>query len=413
MLGTLRDNFMANVSRWSDRTAIIYGDHAHTYGELNAQVNRLVHFLIGLGVRKGDGVGLLLHNCAEFAVGFLACQKLGAVSSCLNYRLSAGPVGYVVEQERLKALIFNAEFSGKVAEIMKDAGFCRFIGVGGPVPDGAVSFDECAGFPATEPPAVDIREATCATSSILRGRPAGRRAPHSPTRRRSSPPSNTAWRWGWIAGHVGMSLAPVVIGAATNFFVAYLFIGAAQVMIGEYEAQKALRLIARHKVTESFAVPTQMYQMAEAKRQIGDIDVSSLRLYPQRRLPVAQDAAAPGARCLECEVLNTYGTTESCTAITNCHTGLEPEESGRASASPAISRKCGSSRSAKACRHEPDEVIASPGEGQLINRGPQCVSEYYCTPLEKLRACGGWQYARDIVRIDAKATSIRSIEWTT
>ena len=37
---------------------------------------------------------------------------------------------------------------------------------------------------------------------------------------------------------------PMIIGAATNFFVAYLFLGAPQVMIGEYEAEKALRLIA-------------------------------------------------------------------------------------------------------------------------------------------------------------------------
>jgi len=36
-------------------------------------------------------------------------------------------------------------------------------------------------------------------------------------------------------GHVGMSLAPVVIGAATNFFTAYLVVGAAQVMVGRYE----------------------------------------------------------------------------------------------------------------------------------------------------------------------------------
>ena len=40
-------------------------------------------------------------------------------------------------------------------------------------------------------------------------------------------------------GHVGMSLAPVVIGAATNFFVAYVFVGAAQVMIGEYDAEES------------------------------------------------------------------------------------------------------------------------------------------------------------------------------
>ncbi len=46
---------------------------------------------------------------------------------------------------------------------------------------------------------------------------------------------------------------------------------------------------------------------------------------------------------------------------------------------------------------KPDEFISIPGEGQLINRGPQSVTEYYCTPDEKLRAGDGWQHARGMV----------------
>jgi len=112
MLGTLRDSFVGNASRWPDRNAIIGSERTYTYADLNTCVNQFANFLIALEVRKGDAVGLLLHNCAEFAIGFLACQKLGAVSSGLNYRLSAGPLGYTVQQEKLKALIFNSEFSG-------------------------------------------------------------------------------------------------------------------------------------------------------------------------------------------------------------------------------------------------------------------------------------------------------------
>jgi acyl-CoA synthetase (AMP-forming)/AMP-acid ligase II len=400
MLGTLRDNFVGNVSRWRDRTAIIYGERAYTYGELNAQANRLAHLLIRLGVKRGDAVGLLLHNCAEFAVGFVACQKLGAISSCLNYRLSADPIGYVVEQERLKALIFNAEFSAKVAEIIKEAPSCRFIGVGGALPNQALSFDECASFPETEPPSVDIREGDLCNvihTSGTTGRPKGAAFTNGTQLLTAI---QYCLEMGLDRGHVGMSLAPVVIGAATNFFVAYLFIGAAQVMIGEYEAQKALRLIARHKVTEAFAVPTQMYQMADAKRTLADVDVSSLRLFRSGGSPLPRTLLHRVRDSLKCEVLNTYGTTESCTAITNCHTGLDPEEKWESIGKPSYFQEVRVVQVKQNRQTQPDEVIASPGEGQLINRGPQSVSAYYCTPLEQLRSSGGWQYARDIVRLD-------------
>jgi len=400
MLGTLRDNFASTVSNWSRRDAIVCGERTFTWGDLNAGVNRLAHFLSHLGVRKGDGVGLLLYNCAEFAIGFLACQKLGAVSSCLNYRLSPASVGFAVKQERLKALLFNAELSVTATELMKEADSCRFICVGGPVPAGARSFEECAGFPVAEPPAVDIRGSDLCNvihTSGTTGRPKGA-AFSNETQIISA--IQYCLEMGLDRGHVGMSLAPVVIGAATNFFVAYVFIGAAQVMSGEYEAKKALRLIAKHKVTESFAVPTQMYQLAEAKGQMGDLDVRSLRLFRSGGSALPRTLLRRVREALGCEVLNTYGTTESCTAITACHTGLEPEDEWESIGKPSYFQEVRVIHAKEGGDTKPDEFISIPGEGQLINRGPQSVTAYYCTPDETLHARDGWQYARDIVRVD-------------
>lgn len=401
MLGTLRDNFVGTVSKWSDRKAIIYGERNYTYGDLNAAVNRLANLLVHLGVKKGDGVGLLLYNCAEFAVGFLACQKLGAVSSCLNFRLAAGAIGYAVHQEKLKALIFNAEFSAAAAEIMKDAGFCRFICVGSPSPAGALSFDDFAGFPATEPPWADIKEGDICNvihTSGTTGRPKGAALTNET---QIITAIQYCLEMGLDRGHVGMSLAPVVIGAATNFFVAYVFVGAAQVMTGEYEARKALHLAGKHRVTEIFAVPTQMHQLAEVRPQLGEVDVASLRLIRSGGSPLPKTLLHRVREVLRCEVINTYGTTESCTAITTCHTGLEPEEKWESIGKPTYFQEVRVIQCKDVAEPEPDAQIPVPGEGQLINRGAQSVAEYYCTPAEKLHARGGWQYARDVVRVDS------------
>ncbi len=400
MLGTLRDHFLANVARSPDRTVIIDHARSHTFAELNQQVNRLAHFLCDLGVKQGDGVGLLLNNCVEFAVGFFACQKLGAISSCLNYRLSGEPLAYAVQQEKLKAMLFNAAFADKIADIARDANFCRLICVGAPVPSGALSYDECARFSAAEPPATDVKcDDLCNVihTSGTTGRPKGAAFTNG-TQIVSA--IQYCLEMGLDRGHVGMSLAPVVIGAATNFFVAYAFVGAAQVMIGDYEAEKALKLIARHKVTEAFAVPTQMYQMAEARPQMSDLDLSSLRLLRSGGSALSRALLARVRGALGCEVLNTYGTTESCTAITVCHTGLEPEAKWESIGKPSYFQQVRVLQANEKVETEPDALITAPGEGQLINRGPQCVVGYYCSPAEKLNARGGWQYARDIVRLD-------------
>jgi long-chain acyl-CoA synthetase len=400
MLGTLRDSFVGNVSRWPDRTAIIGSERTYTYAELDEAVNRCANFLLGLGVKKGDAVGLLLNNYAEFAIGFLTCQKIGAISSGMNFRLSAGALGHIVRQETLKALIFNSTFSAMVADIMPGAEFCRFICVGDPVLKGVLRFSDCANAAVTEPPEIGIKETDLCNiihTSGTTGRPKGAAFTNET---QIITAIQYCLEMGLDRGHVGMSLAPVVIGAATNFFVAYLFVGAAQVMIGDYSADKALSLTARHNVTEIFAVPTQMYQLAEAKQKSADLDTSSLRLIRSGGSPLPTTLLHRVRSALKCEVLNTYGTTESCTAITNCHTGLEPEAKWESIGRPSYFQNVRVLEIRDGVEIDPSQVISPPGEGQLINRGPQCISEYYCTPLEKLHARGGWQYARDIVRVD-------------
>jgi fatty-acyl-CoA synthase len=272
--------------------------------------------------------------------------------------------------------------------------------VGEPSLDGALRFNDYAAFSAQEPLAVDIKEADLCNvihTSGTTGRPKGAAFSHA-TQIISA--IQYCLEMGLDRGHVGMSLAPVVIGAATNFFVAYAFIGAAQVMIGEYEAHKALRLIEKHRVTEAFAVPTQMYQMADARRQVAEIDLSSLRLLRSGGSLMSATLLQRVRSALGCEVLNTYGTTESCTAICGSHTGLDPEGKWESIGKPSYFQEVRIINVKEGMDAEPSDVISIPGEGQLINRGPQSVSEYYCTPLEQLRGRGGWQYTRDIVRVD-------------
>ena len=56
-----------------------FGRHI-SYGELLVEVERCSAVLAGLGVGKGDRVGLLLPNCPEYVITWFACQRLGAVA---------------------------------------------------------------------------------------------------------------------------------------------------------------------------------------------------------------------------------------------------------------------------------------------------------------------------------------------
>ncbi len=84
-----RFNYVANaIDRYTgadaERIAIRWeGDDGATrtlsYGELRGEVNRFANALAGLGIGKGDRVGIFLPMVPEAAIATLACGKLGAI----------------------------------------------------------------------------------------------------------------------------------------------------------------------------------------------------------------------------------------------------------------------------------------------------------------------------------------------
>lgn len=70
--------FEEQVRRQPDAPALVAGDRALTYAELNARANQVAHGLMGRGVKRGDCVGLCLERSAEMIIGLLGVLKAGA-----------------------------------------------------------------------------------------------------------------------------------------------------------------------------------------------------------------------------------------------------------------------------------------------------------------------------------------------
>ena len=70
--------------RWPHKTAIVDGDRRATFNELDADTDRLAIALQGIGVSKGDFVGILAPNCLEFEIAFFGILKAGATVTTIN-----------------------------------------------------------------------------------------------------------------------------------------------------------------------------------------------------------------------------------------------------------------------------------------------------------------------------------------
>jgi long-chain acyl-CoA synthetase len=61
-------------------TAIAFLGKHLTYRELLREVERFAAVLAGLGISRGDRVGLLLPNSPQYVIAWYACQRLGAIA---------------------------------------------------------------------------------------------------------------------------------------------------------------------------------------------------------------------------------------------------------------------------------------------------------------------------------------------
>lgn len=73
--------------------ALQVGEQQLSYGELNAQANRLAHRLLALGVAPGQRIGLAMHRGPQLIVSLLAVLKAlrRTCRSIRNTRLNASP----------------------------------------------------------------------------------------------------------------------------------------------------------------------------------------------------------------------------------------------------------------------------------------------------------------------------------
>src|ERR1700722_420570 len=102
------------AARVPDRPALItaYGDR--TFGELNANANRLARTLRAHGLTAGDSIALMCTNRPEFVEVLLAAQRTGLRLTPINWHLTGEEAGYIVENCEAKAFIVAASLGDKV-----------------------------------------------------------------------------------------------------------------------------------------------------------------------------------------------------------------------------------------------------------------------------------------------------------
>jgi len=259
--------------RWaaeSSRIALYTEDEAgrqetFTYAALMRDANRLSNALAALGVGRGDRVAIVLPQRAETAIAHLACSQMGAVAMPMSILFGAEALGYRLNDSAAKVAICDVSGAATLAGLRATCpALAQVISVDG-VADGATGWSALLTRAADRFAPVVTQAADPAVliyTSGTTGPPKGALIPHCalignltgfvasqnwfPRR------GDVFWSpadWAWTGGLMDALLPTLYFG--------FPIVGTR----GRFSPERALDLLRRYRVTNTFLFPTALKMM--------------------------------------------------------------------------------------------------------------------------------------------------------
>ncbi len=310
---TLSQMLARNSRIIPDRDFIVTDAETITYRDFHERTGRLAHVLTDHGVCKGDRVGLYLPSTPMMAVGFWACQRLGAIPAPVSAMFRHAELKHTVEQTGMTAMIADASTYPYLAEVRSDFDTLAHCFVAGGKASGDGDLD--ALMNAASPHFEDIECGLHDTAALFftsgtTGAPKGTAQTHfnqCSTLRDMMTAHRTRF-----ASEIYLCAVPLF----TNFGLTVtlnlcLYTGGTIILHERWDTQKVLADIGRHGATYFGGTPT-MYVYLVNDYDAARHDLSSLRLCITGGAPVPQPVIRRFEDYSGVRVAQVYGSTETC-----------------------------------------------------------------------------------------------------
>ena len=413
---TWLNGFMRNVRRFGFKPAMIdpQQDRVWTYEELNKDVNRFANALKAKGVGKNDAVLYLLPNSPQFAISYIAPQKIGAINCPANFNLAAGETALLINHNKPKVFIYDFEYA---QEMQKALALCvekpeviimvDYEHKCTKLPKGHIFFEDFMKDADDSNPPVDFephiydevtRLFTSGTTSLPKGVPlnninevlsAHDVIMHFPLNPTDITMNMTPWfhRGGLHSG----GLTPT------------LYAGGAVVVLRSYNPRICLQYTEKYGVTFLIGVPAVLTSLA-TRQEKHPVDLSKIKGIVTMGSPLERAQCIRFQETLTPNIFNGYGTTESF-----WNTFLRPYDLPDMSGTAGRSCTDDDVRVVKAYedrKAEPDEMVAKDGTevGEIIIKSPsKSTMCYYNNPkVTKEKYYKGFLYTGDLGTWDEK-----------
>ena len=298
----LANHLTATAAAHAHRPAVLLGDLALTFADLDDLSARVAGRLHQLGIAPGDPIGIMLPNVAEFPVLYYGALRAGAAMVPMNPLLKEREVAHYLGDSGAR-FVFAAPAAADEAAAGAAGAGATCIAVTG------TFLDDVQGWPARREvaPRADDDTAVLLYTSGTTGTPKGAELTHANMRNNAEVTASTL-----------LALTPddVVMGCLPLFHSfgqtcalnAAVLVGAGVTLIPRFDAAAALKVIARDRVTVFEGVPT-MYT-ALLHTDVG-ADTSTLRVCISGGAALPVEVLHGFAAKFGTQILEGYGLSET------------------------------------------------------------------------------------------------------
>jgi long-chain acyl-CoA synthetase len=242
-----------------------------SFGELNANANRIARLLRAVGLQPSDSVALACSNRAEFCDVLLAVLRTGMRCTPVNWHLTGDEIAYIVNDCEARALFADSRIAEAIAIAAPQCSDLALkVAIGGEIA-GFSPFDAAmAPFDGSN---IDdpMRGHTMLYTSGTTGRPKGVHKPgavYAPFNRDADRDNDI-----YLCTGPAYHAAPLAGNVRTP-----LMNGLPIVFLDRWDSEEVLSIIEEKRITHSHLVPIMFQRLLALPREVRDrYDLSSLK----------------------------------------------------------------------------------------------------------------------------------------
>jgi long-chain acyl-CoA synthetase len=393
--------------RHPERDAVVLGDTRMDYLGLEALANQVANLLVSRGIRPGDKVALSCPNVPHFPAVYYGILKAGAVVVPLNVLLKGREVAYHLEDSDAKAYLCFEGTPELPMGLEGWAGFTEatgcetfFVITAAPWADSPIEGAETLAAALVGQATTFQTVATESTDTAVilytsgtTGRPKGAELSHSNLLLNAL----TCNRQFGAADHdVHLITLPLfhTFGATVQMNAGFA-VGATLVLLPRFDAEKAVALLHKEKITFFAGVPTMYWGLLSALTDEVDVDsiASNLRVAVSGGASLPVEIIRQFRDRFHVQILEGYGLSETSPLATFA----DPDQAPRPGSIgvPIWGVEC------RLVDEDWNDVDGADAIGEIAIRGHNVMKGYYNRPEATAEAMrDGWFRTGDLARRD-------------